>query len=79
MNDEQIEDLVKAIAAPGKVFWMLDERAFECCGVVRKWRERYSDGSYADTTEPAVRLKDGTMAALWVCELSQFVRIMPAI
>lgn len=41
-------------------------------GVCVEWVERYSDGTDADTPEPAVFFADGTCAALWCCERTQF-------
>lgn len=77
MDDEQIEALAAAIKA-GPVWWVCDGRAKRCACIVREWTEKFSDGSFADTAEPAVNFVDGTMAALWLSDASEFVRFVPA-
>ena len=77
MDDDQIEALAAAIKA-GPVWWVCDGKARRCEGVIREWTERFSDGSLADTAEPAVQFVDGTFAALWLSDSSEFVRLVPA-
>ena len=77
MDDEQIEALAVAIKA-GPVWWVCDGKAKRCTVVVREWVEKFSDGSFADTAEPAVNFDDGNFAALWLSDASEFVRLVPA-
>jgi len=77
MDDEQIDALATAIKA-GPVWWVCDGTAKRCTCVVREWIEQFSDGAVAYTEEPAVYFADGTMAALWFSDASEFVRFVPA-
>ena len=77
MDDEQIEALATAIKA-GPVWWVCDGKCRRCVGVIREWVERFSDGSLAETAEPAVQFVDGTFAALLLSDASEFVRFVPA-
>jgi hypothetical protein len=78
MDDEQIEALRLAMAS-GPVYWVYDGQIKHCVSIVLDWIQRYSDGSFATTAEPAVFFPDGTCAALWLCDVSQFVRLTDAL
>ncbi len=77
MDDEQIEALSKAIKA-GPVWWVVDGKAKRCTCVVKEWIEKFSDGTFADTAEPAVNFEDGNFAALWLSDAADFVKLSPA-
>lgn len=50
------------------VWWFNGSEIRRCVSVCLEWVERYSDGTSADTPEPAVFFPDGTCAALWLCD-----------
>ena len=76
MDDETIEQLSEAVKR-GNVWWLYDDEVKQCMTVVKEWIEKYPDGSFATTSEPVVQFMDGTCAALWLSDRSEFMTMNP--
>lgn len=76
MNEDDIAVLNTAIdnVVPS-VWWFNGHTIKRCLYVDMDWLEKFSDGSFAEVGEPAVFFSDGTCAALWCCEVSEFVTL----
>lgn len=76
MDDETIEQLSEAVKR-GNVWWLYGDEVKQCMTVIKEWIEQYSDGSFAATSEPVVQFMDGTCAALWLSDRSEFMTMNP--
>lgn len=76
MSDEQIDQLDEAIKS-GDVYWNGEGQLRPCVKVIRRWRERFSDGTLCEDVEPACLLDGNKYVALWNSQSRHFVRLQP--